>query len=356
MSDLRDFFVFLKGYVFGHILHMGLLMDVVKDLVVELFLFKRGKYSISIVNSFVIVLAIVLTITVPIIAQNNPFREETLYSENIAYLGNERVIALDDNSISLDTIRSKVRDKIEIYAVQEGDTVQSVAAKFDVSEKTIIWANNLGAKKISPGMKIKILPITGVAHEVAPGDTIYSVAKKYGVKAQNIVNFPFNEFKDDSFTLLTNSYLIVPDGVMIDAGSTTTPNTYTFAQVIEGMRGSSNFIWPTRGTITQYPTSYHMALDIADSSAPPVLAADSGTVVYSGCFTWGYGCHIIIDHNNGYKTLYGHLSRRDVEQGAGVSQGQQIGLMGSTGRSTGTHLHLEIRQGNELLNPQAFLK
>lgn len=99
-----------------------------------------------------------------------------------------------------------------------------------------------------------------------------------------------------------------------------------------------------------------MALDIANGSSPPVIAADAGTVIFSGCFSWGYGCHIIIDHNNGYRSLYGHLSRRDVEQGNIVSQGQQIGQMGSTGRSTGTHLHFEIRQGSTLLNPQNFLK
>ena len=99
-----------------------------------------------------------------------------------------------------------------------------------------------------------------------------------------------------------------------------------------------------------------MAFDIADNASPPILASDAGTVIYSGCFSWGYGCHIIIDHNNGYKTLYGHLSRRDVEQGNVVSQGQQIGAMGSTGRSTGIHLHFEVRQGNVILNPQAFLR
>ena len=356
MSDMYAFLLFVRGYIFGHVLHVGLAIDIVKDNIVRLLLFKRGKYSISILNSSFIVLTIILTVTVPIVAQNNPFRQDSLYSENISYNANERLIALDEDQISLDTIRSKIRDKVEIYTVQEGDTLESVASKFEVSEKTISWANDLKSTKLREGASLKIPPTTGIVHEVQPGDTIYSVAKKYGVKAQNIVNFPFNDFKDESFNLIAGTTLVIPEGVMYEDSTTARPDTYTFAKVVEGVQGSSNFIWPTRGIITQYPTVYHMALDIADNGAPPTLAADAGTVVYSGCFSWGYGCHIIIDHNNGYSTLYGHLSRRDVEQGDIVSQGQQIGAMGSTGRSTGMHLHFEVRQGNVAINPQAFLQ
>ena len=99
-----------------------------------------------------------------------------------------------------------------------------------------------------------------------------------------------------------------------------------------------------------------MALDIANSSSPPVIASDTGTVTYAGCINWGYGCHVIINHGNGYETLYGHMQRLDVNPGDAVSQGQQVGVMGSTGRSTGTHLHFEIRSGGTLLNPLDFLK
>lgn len=358
MSDLYAFLIFIRGYVFGHILHVGLAFDFAKDVVVRVLLFKRGKYSISIVNSSFIVLTIILTVTVPIVAQNNPFRQDSLYSESIAYNTGDQLISLDEEQISLDTIRSKVRDKVEIYTVQDGDTLASVASKFDISDQSITWENNLKSSKLTVGAKLKIPPVTGIVHDVEPGDTIYTVAKKYGVKAQNIANFPFNEFKDESFNLIAGSSLIVPDGVLFEQSSAgTVSDSYTsFAKVAEGVKGSSNFIWPTRGVITQYPTSYHMALDIADNGAPPILAADSGTVIYSGCFSWGYGCHIIIDHNNGYRTLYGHMSRRDVEQGNVVSQGQQIGVMGSTGRSTGMHLHFEIRQGNVALNPVPFLQ
>jgi len=144
----------------------------------------------------------------------------------------------------------------------------------------------------------------------------------------------------------------VPDGVIRPAAV----SPQFIAQIQAGVRGSSNFIWPTSGAITQYPVWYHMAIDIANPSAPAVIAADSGTVTYAGCVGYGYGCSLIIDHGNGYQTLYAHLSSYIPDAGASVSQGQQIGVMGSTGRSTGTHLHFEIRSGGQLLNPLNFLK
>jgi murein DD-endopeptidase MepM/ murein hydrolase activator NlpD len=125
-------------------------------------------------------------------------------------------------------------------------------------------------------------------------------------------------------------------------------------QFIAGVGGK--FIWPTQGIITQYPVSYHMAVDIANASAPPVAAGDSGVVSYSGCLKYGYGCHIIIDHPEGFQTLYGHMQALYANVGDKVARGQVIGRMGSTGRSTGTHLHFEIRKNGVLLNPLSFLK
>lgn len=355
MSDINDFFRFLWLYIWHKISDFGGVFLATKDFFVDIMIFKRGKYSGSIINTSFVFLVLGVVVTAPTIAENNPFREKDLYAQNIDIESVEQLISLDDGQISLDTYRSKVRDKVENYVAQDGDTVESISKKFGVSENTIYWANNINYKKIKAGTTLKIPPVTGVVHTVSPGENIYSLAKKYKVSAQNIVNFPFNDFKDSSFTLIAGSVIVVPDGVVVN-DSEQRPDTYNFAQVIAGVRGSSSFIWPTNGIITQYPTIYHMALDVANPSSPPVLASDAGTVIYSGCFSWGYGCHVIIDHGNGYKTLYGHLSRRDVEQGVTVSQGQQIGLMGSTGRSTGTHLHFEVRQDSTLLNPQSFLK
>ncbi|MCX8009427.1 MAG: M23 family metallopeptidase [Patescibacteria group bacterium] len=116
-------------------------------------------------------------------------------------------------------------------------------------------------------------------------------------------------------------------------------------------------MWPTSGTITQYPIWYHKAYDIANSSAPPIVAAGDGTVVYVASLRYDYGRHIIIDHGDGLSTLYAHLSEMYVKVGDKVSRGQVIGKMGSTGRSTGIHLHFEVRvHGVPVINPGAYLQ
>lgn len=211
---------------------------------------------------------------------------------------------------------------------------------------------------IKPGDRLRILPITGVAHKVKSGESIYTIAKKYNIDAQAIVNFPFNEFVDlDTFGLEVGQIVYVPGGSIKQAvptrrGPGLPPRS---VKVVAGAAGSGNFIWPTTGSISQYPVYYHMAADISNRSLPGVIASDRGTVSFTGCLTWGYGCHVIIDHGNGFSTLYAHLSAINVEPGQDVSQGQAIGRMGSTGRSTGPHLHFEIRKGGVLLNPLSYL-
>jgi len=117
------------------------------------------------------------------------------------------------------------------------------------------------------------------------------------------------------------------------------------------------FIWPASGKLSQLYRWYHKGLDISNKSAPPILAADAGKVVLAG---WpdsiGYGNRVIIDHGNGFQTLYAHLSRIYVVAGQTVNRGDQVGQMGSTGRSTGVHLHIEIRKNGVALDPLGYLK
>jgi len=242
--------------------------------------------------------------------------------------------------------------------VEEGDTLSSIAQKFDVSVDTIVWENNINAKaNLSLGQEIKILPVSGIAHKVIKGDTVYSIAKKYEANAQGIVNFPFNDFADpDTFALTAGQILIVPDGSppqVVPSKPRPLPRFIAQLDTIEGVEG---FIWPTSGSITQYPVWYHMAVDIANSSAPPVAAAKAGKVTTAECTRGGYGCYVILDHGDGIQTLYAHLSQIAVNVGDNVAQGEVIGRMGSTGRSTGTHLHFEVRKSGVLLNPLNFLK
>lgn len=260
-------------------------------------------------------------------------------------------------------ISQKPRSEVIEYDVKQGDTLSAVANNFGISVETIKWANDLDdVHSIKPGQKLKILPVSGVTHKVVSGDTLESVAKKYSASAQAILDFPFNDVPDD-MSLKVGQLLVVPDGTPPAKAPTIRvkpvpqylsqgPSSPTF-----NAPGGGNFIWPTRGILTQYFAWYHPGLDIADRSAPGIAASDGGRVAVSGWpDNYGFGNRVVIDHGNGYTTTYAHLSNIYVTQGQTVSRGQVIGQMGSTGRSTGTHLHLEIRYKGIAVNPLAILK
>lgn len=353
MQDLKLFLTFGKEYGKSRLVNFGRRFESLKDVIVAFLIVKRGKYSSSFLNTSFFMLVAAAIVGGPIIAENNPFINQLNQKQ-----GNYQASVVSYNPYGgvLGTVVSvKPRDKIENYQVRSGDTLDSIAKKFDISIDTVKWANDLKSDTIKPGQTLKIPPITGVVYTVKSGDTVYSIAKKYKVDAQNIVNFPFNDFADlDTFALSVGQILYVPDGVIEEISPIRLIGP--MSQIVAGVKGSSNFIWPTTGVITQYPVWYHMAVDIANNAAPPVLASDTGTVTFAGCIQYGYGCYIIIDHGNGYQSLYSHLSVIGVSPGQVVNKGTQIGVMGSTGRSTGTHLHFEIRSGGVLLNPLNFLK
>lgn len=256
-------------------------------------------------------------------------------------------------------ISEKPRSEIIEYEVKSGDTLSGVAKKFDISLDTVKWANDMERDTIKPGQILKILPVSGVAHTVKSGDTLESVAKKYSAEQQPILDFPFNDIPDD-MKLKVGQVLIVPDGVPPKAPSKAKTVPQYLAQGPSSTfsaPGGGNFIWPARGLLTQGFSWYHPGIDIADRSALGIAASDGGVVTVAGWpDNYGYGNRVVIDHGNGYQTLYGHLSNIYISVGQRVSRGQIIGQMGSTGRSTGTHLHLEIRYKGIAVNPRAILK
>lgn len=355
-SELHEFTRFFFGYIHTRLQDAGARFEGFKDIIVSLLVVKRGKYSSSFLNTSFFLFVGASLIAGPIIVENNPFIAG--YFKEGTDIATQQVLASDIYSMSFQTQFShKPRATIEEYEIKPGDTLASIASKFDISVDTIKWQNNLKNDTIKPGDRLEILPQTGIAHKVKSGESIYSIAKRYRVDAQNIVNFPFNEFEDlDTFALSVGQTLIVPGGVPPAAPVIARGPGVSRASVVAGVAGNGRFIWPTTGYISQYPVSYHMALDIANRALPAVIASDGGTVVFSGCIGYGYGCHVIIDHGNGFSSLYAHLSRIDAQAGAVVSQGQKIGNVGSTGRSTGPHLHFEIRSGGVLQNPTAYLK
>lgn len=234
--------------------------------------------------------------------------------------------------------------QISIYVVREGDTMASIARIFDVSVNTILWANNIqrGAK-LTVGQVLAILPVSGVKHTVKKGDTVLSIAKKYKGDPDEIRTY--NGL--DSDMLVINSTVIIPDGEIVQ------PVVATKKATSAKLRGANAPV--IDGYYAAPMTSYRKSqglhgyngVDIISYQGvgAPVLASAAGTVVIarSGGYNGGYGTYVVIQHPNGTQTLYGHMKSVNVSTGEVVRQGQQVGTMGNTGRSTGAHLHFEIR-------------
>lgn len=314
---------------------------------------QRGKLARKLIHTGMAGLAGAGMMIAPVIAQEFPGRSVNPWEVE----SNPQVLSATTESGAIETLVSeKVRDGIKEYTVEEGDTIASIAKKFGVDSDTIKWENNLTGDKIKQGQTLKILPVIGIAHKVAKGDTVYSIAKKYDSSAQAVVDFPFNTFSnDETFELAIGQIVIVPDGVK-PAETISTPRIRQLTPDAGSVVASGNFVWPTAGTISQNYAWYHPGTDIANRAAPNVLAADSGRVTYAGCLAYGYGCHVKIDHGNGFTTLYAHFSQLYVTAGQSVSRGSAIGKMGSTGRSTGTHLHFEVAKNGVKLNPLTVLR
>lgn len=348
----RELFLFLIKK-----LHLSFLrFEAGKEVFVTSLYRQRGRMARKLIHSGMATLAALGVTIAPVVADEFPGTSVNPWE--IATGGS--VLSAATETTSMDTLipEGRMRDKITEYQVQEGDTLSVVAEKFGVSEETIRWQNNLSRDQIKLGQTLEILPVTGILHKVQKGDTVYSIAKKYDAAPQAIIDFPFNTFSnDETFELAVGQTVVVPDGIKpADIISAPVARTRQTTPNAGSVTASGNFVWPTAGTISQGFAWYHRAIDIANRSLPDILAADAGTVTYSGCVGGGYGCHIIIDHGNGYVTLYGHMSRLYANVGQTVSKGAAIGKMGSTGRSTGPHLHFEVRLNGSFLNPLSSLR
>lgn len=312
----------------------------------------RGKFVRPFLHSGMGGLAILGILLAPIIGSSLSSRSFAQVPSPSAVLSSTTEVEQQTSTFVSDKPRAEIID----YKVVFGDTLSSIAQKYDISTDTILWANNLETgTSIKPGQILKIPPVSGIAHKVKKGDTVYSVAKYYQTDAQGIVDYPFNTFtNDETFDLAVGQVLIIPDGVMPKVEKVyiakKTPNAGTVV-------ASGVFAWPSSGIISQGFKWYHRAIDIAAAIGTPVLAADSGRVIVAG---WpdnvGYGNRVMIDHQNGYITLYAHMSKVAVNADQTVKRGDVIGYIGSTGRSTGPHCHFEIRLNDKTQDPMAYLR
>ncbi|MDD5696559.1 MAG: peptidoglycan DD-metalloendopeptidase family protein [Candidatus Pacebacteria bacterium] len=228
------------------------------------------------------------------------------------------------------------------YTVKRGETINQIAEDFGISAETILLANELSSSTVREGDELMILPVDGLLHMVESGETIERIAKKYSADSGQIIDF--NRLSDEG-EVFVGDILIVPEGRMPKPAQSTAP-------VAQVSLPDSYFISPATGIITQGAHFSHIvngyrqynAADIANTLGTPIVAVAGGTIQIVKT-VWPYGNYITILHPNGVVTLYGHLNSfaKDTYSGKQVSQGEIIGYMGSTGYSTGSHLHFEVR-------------
>ena len=241
--------------------------------------------------------------------------------------------------------------EISVYVVRERDTLSDIASMYGVTTNTILWANDLKkATDIREGDSLTILPIVGVRHVVAKGETLASIIKKFDSNAQEVLDYNSLASADE---LVIGKEIIIPGGeiqqevqvVKKVIAKTVTPTKTTGKNVSSG----SWLTNPAPGSIETQGIHGFNGVDLASRGGAhiPIVAAASGQVIISKNSGWngGYGNYVVIKHNNGTQTLYGHLTSSAVEVGETVDQGEVIGAMGNTGKSTGTHLHFEVRGG-----------
>lgn len=357
MVELKSFFRFFKIYITDKLIFASKAFEDRKNLVVKNILIKRGKR-----NRLFLHVSIMTILTLGVLI--SPFiSESTLFGKQNELLSFAKAsptsLTVSQDSV-FQTQNSNVRDKIITYTVQKGDTISSIANKFDISEDTIRWQNGLTGDEIGIGDTLEILPVTGIAHKVSEGDTVYTIAKKYGVNAQAVAVYPFNDFANpQTFSLVTGQIIIVPEGVKPEEQDKPQYIKRTFIASGPAVVTATGFTWPVRGPVNQGFFWYHPGTDIGGNVGTPVYSAQSGVVaeVWAGGWNFGYGTHVVISGDNGYSTLYAHMSGVNVSVGDRVNAGGTVvGWIGMTGRTTGAHLHFEIRSSGGNLNPLGFMQ
>lgn len=359
IKDFGSFLRFFTEYSRKKILKVLLFFESNKNVLVRFFMMKRGRYNRPFLHLSTVGVLALGVIIAPFLASTYPvFSAQESISSEISSPSSEQSIVVGEDVFKTE-ISQKPRDKVIEYTVQRGDTVSTIASKFGISQDTVRWANDLRNDNIEVGDTLKILPVTGIAYKVLQGDSVYTIAKKFDTNAQQIVDFPFNDFANpETFSLVEGQILIVPDGIKPSEQPTYIKRQVYIAQGPVSI-SSAGFTWPLRGGISQFSSWYHTAIDITDPVGTPIVAAQNGTVIKSLVGTWdgGYGTNVAIDDGNGNQTLYAHMSGVNVGVGDSVVAGKTvIGWVGMTGRTTGPHLHFEVRRGGVLVNPLAYIQ
>ncbi len=297
--------------------------------------------------------------------------EEAPASAPLPYFDVDTSINAISREVNTHTIiPNRMRSNVVEYTVSSGDSIFGIAHQYNITPETVLWANyallNDNPHMISVDMNLLIPPTDGVYYEWQEGDTLEDVARKYNAKVEDILNYPGNkldltdpQIEPGSFIMVAGGrrefrQWLVPTIWRSNAGASKAISGPGACDVpAGGAVGSGSFVWPANNHFLSGNDywSGHLGIDIAAATTAPIYAADSGMVVYSGSIGGGYGVMVMIDHGNGYHTLYAHLNNTNVYCGQSVSRGQLIANAGSTGNSTGPHLHFEVRYNGGFINP-----
>ncbi len=271
-------------------------------------------------------------------------------------------------------IPSRPRYSVITYTVVKNDTLFIIANKFNLKPETMVWGNPALAEdpnNIFPGQALNVLPVDGALRVVQAGDRLDKILDVFHGKLEDVVNYPGNDLDPDDPQIRPGQYLIIPGGwrdtlvwqlpivTRKTVGRTYSGDPGACAGPFSGPHGTFTFIWPAGNHYlsgTDYLPNAHPGIDISAWMGAPIYASDTGVVVFAGWSNLGYGNLVIIDHGNGWQTAYAHLSQVSVGCNASINQGQVIGLAGSTGHSTGSHLHFEMRSDTYgRVNPWLYL-
>lgn len=373
----------------------------IRDLLSKIMAGEKGRRSITIAGVILLVLVVILAIklflpesqgsraSLPLFGRetsedngvaNTPSQGEILEMPSFIEARSDLTRGIHRAAVIHTTIPTRARVEVLTYTVELGDSLFAIADNFGLKPETILWGNFEtladNPHMLQPDQQLNILPVNGTYHKWREGESLYKVAEYYGVDPLDIVQYPGNHLDIYDFDLDNPSFeigqmLIVPGGErdLVDYGppAITRDNPAVAATygpghcgtIYTGSVGVGIFLWPTTERwLSGYPYNppIHPAIDIAGSIGNPVWASDNGVVVYSGWSNYGYGNLVVIDHGSGWQTLYAHLNTINVGCGQSVNQGEFIGGLGTTGNSSGAHLHFEMIYLGVKVNPWNFLQ
>ncbi|MBA3724300.1 MAG: M23 family metallopeptidase [Candidatus Levybacteria bacterium] len=358
-GETKAFFDFVFYYFRKKVVTSSVRFEKNKNQMVKFFLMKRGRYNRPFLHLTTMGVLGVGVLAAPFLADTYPIFASQQQNLNLIASSNAKQSVLVGEEVFQTDVSQKPRDKVLTYRVERGDTLSTIAKKFQISEETITWANDLRGDALSIGDELRILPVSGISHKVDAGETIYTVAKKYNTEPQKIADFPFNEFagNGETLALVTGQILIVPDGIKPSEKPVIKRQVYIAQGPVPVASGG--YTYPVRGGISQFYSWYHPGLDITSPIGTPLYAAHSGTVtsVSIGTYDGGYGTNVWLSNGNGIESHYAHMSNVNVSAGQRVIGGQTIvGWIGMTGRTTGPHVHFEMRAGGSYVNPLGYIR